>query len=267
MFIMKKIFVIAFMLAASITSLFAQNNAQPADVHAAPVDPVITDIINSYLPWHSVEFNGKLKYEKLPVQPAVKMYMVCDSLLQISVRVPLLGEIGRLNLTRDELLVVNKHNRTYCRESADKLIEIYPGILNDIQSLFLARVVVLGAGQLGYENYEAVAVEEDREGDWMLIPASDSRIRDLSYGYIVGANSRTKAFVGALAGHGSLEIDYAYQNRGEQMTVKFESGKKNFEATLDFSSVKWGGSEMAPLKLDNYSRLSFTDFIRNLKKR
>lgn len=230
------------------------------------IDPVIEDIIRSYLPWQSAEFSGKLRYDKLPLSPAVKMYMVRDSLLQISVRAPLLGEIGRLDLTRDELTVVNKMKRTYCRESAEKLMEIYPGLIGDIQSVFLARVTVLGSGELDHENFEAVSVEEDREGGWMLIPATGNGIVDLNYGFLVGPGSRTRALVAALADKGTLQIAYSYADRGEQMQIEFEGKGRKFEATLDFSSVKWGGSEMPPVRLDNYKRQSIKEFISSIRK-
>ena len=91
--------------------LLALTMAVPAC--AQNFNAVINDIIDSYMPWQSAEFSGKLKTDKLPVSPNVKIYMVRDSLLQISVRAPLLGEVGRLNLTHDEVLVVNKMKKIY----------------------------------------------------------------------------------------------------------------------------------------------------------
>lgn len=244
-------------------------HAQTGRSSVKSIDPVLTDIIRSYRPWHSVEFNGKLRYDKLPVSPSVKMYMVRDSLLQISVRVPLMGEIGRLHLTKKEFTVVNKMKRVYSSEPAENLFEIYPELIAHIQSLFLGRVVLLDSGELSEDNAMFVGVEEDREGGWMLIPAPECAQSRFNYGYLVGSNARTKAFLATLGDKGSLQILYSYKNRGEQMTIGYE-GKgvsKPFEAELDFTSVKWGGNEMSPMRLSTYEKVSIKDFIRMLRNK
>lgn len=244
--------------------LLALTMAMP--VCAQNFNAVINDIIDSYMPWQSAEFSGKLKTDKLPLSPTVKIYMVRDSLLQISVRAPLLGEVGRLNLTRDEVLVVNKMKKIYCREPAEKLFDIYLSFLPDIQSVLLARIVILGSGELGMENSTAVEVDDDGEGNWLVVPQTEPGAIPFNYGYLVGAGSRTKALVATVPGKGSLEIQYTYLNRGMQMQIALDRDKgKNFEAQLDFSSVRWGGSEMVQLKLGNYTKVSVKDFIGSLK--
>ena len=254
---MKGIFITVIMTLMALIPVRAQD----------AIDPVLRDIIDSYLPWNSVEFNGKLKYDKLPVTPTIKMFMVRDSLIQISVRVPIMGEVGRLNLSKDEITVVNKIKRVYCQEPSQKLLDIYPNVIGDLQSLFLARVVVLGKGEMSSDNATFVEIEEDRAGGWMLIPeTSDNQIVPFNYGYIVGSNGRTSAFIAAVAGHGSLEMNYSYRNRGEQIEIDFEGKGKNYKATLDFSTVRWGGSQLPSIKLSNYERVSLKDFVRSFKK-
>lgn len=237
----------------------------PVSARTSP-DPVLEDIVNSYMPWHSAEFNGRLKYDKLPLSPTIKMYMVRDSLLQISVRAPLMGEVGRLNLTKDEITVVNKLKRVYCKEPTQKLLDIYPGVIGDLQSLFLARVVLLGEGEMNRDNAVRFEVEEDREGGWMLIPETGEQVVKFNYGYIVSGNGRTSAFVAAMPGEATLELKYGYRNRGEQIDIEFERKEKKIKAQLDFTSVKWGGSELPALRLGNYQQVSVKDFMRSFKK-
>lgn len=230
-------------------------------------DPVLVDIAESYMPWQSAEFNGKLRCDRLPLSPTVRIYMECDSLVQISLRAPLVGEVGRLELSATRFTAVNKLKRTYCSEETSRLLELYPGLIRDIQNLLLARVVVFGSGPLGHDNLARVEVEEDREGGWMLIPEVKGNALSLKYGYIVGAGGRTRALAAALPGKGDLEVKYDYPGRGETIDIRFDNGrKKPLEATLDFTSVKWGGSKMPPLKLDNYSRMSVKEFMQGLGK-
>lgn len=227
-------------------------------------DPVIDNIVRSYTPWYSAEFSGKLKTEKLPVSPTVKIFMVRDSLLQISLRAPLVGEVGRLNLTPEKLTAVNKMNRTYVEEPAEKLLEVYPGLIGDLQSLLLARVVILGKGELSNSHAEIVEVDEDREGGWLLIPYVEDNKVNFSYGYQIGSNSRTLAMIAGIPDV-RLELTYGYRNRGLQIGIDFEKKGKKSEAELDFSTVRWGGKEIQPLNLINYRRVSVKEFFKSLK--
>lgn len=235
-----------------------------AGVKAQDFTPVLNDIINSYSPWKSAEFSGKVKADALPVSVTVKMFMVNDSLLQVSARVPLMGEVGRLTLTKDRLLVVNKMKKTYCEESPDHFFELYPSFLADLQGLFLGRIVILGDGELDADNVEVVDVQSDGAGSWLVIPQTDSKEVPFTYGYLVGANSRTKALVGAMSGKGTVEVQYSYRDRGEQMDVTIE-GKKKRNVRIEFSSVKWGGTELSPLRTDNYQRMSLKEFLASLR--
>lgn len=168
----------------------------PLYAHAQGFDAVIDNIVESYTPWQSVEFSGRLKCDRLPLSPSVKMYMVRDSLLQISVRAPLLGEVGRLNVTRDEVLVVNKMRRVYCSEPAESLFELWPSMLSDLQSVFLARVAVLGSGELDAKNSAVVDAGDDGEGNWIIVPQTDPGTLPFNYGYLVSPAGRTLAMMG-----------------------------------------------------------------------
>ena len=254
---MNKIKLTIFLLFFTALGAFSQTA-----MYTPGIDPVVENIIRSYIPWKTVEFNGKLKVDKLPVSPTLKMFMVRDSLIQVSVRVPLVGEVARVNMTKDEVLIVNKLNKTYCLEKPEKAFEAYPGLIRDIQSVFLARVVLFGSGELGYDNGTVVDVQEDREGGWMLIPES-AEIPGLKYGYLIGSNSRTKALEALYPGIGEIEILYSYGNGGMSMQIEGKSQGKEFDAAFEFSSVKWGGTEMAPVKLVGYNRLGIKEFIKS----
>lgn len=262
---MKKIIlVLSVILSAFAIESYGADKAKNS-VASAP-DPVIENIIRSYVPWTSAEFNGKLRCDKLPVSPTIKIYMVRDSLLQLSARAPLVGEVGRLTLTRDRLQVVNKLQRTYCSEPASQLFELYPNVLADLQSLLLARVVVLGQGELAGENSEAVEIEQDNGGGWMVIPVVSDQVIPFDYGYLVGSNSRTKAFLGTIPKQGSVQIIYSYANKGMTMEVGVDAKGKKTDLELEFNSVRWGGSEMSPIKLDNYRLVGIKEFISSFKK-
>ncbi len=236
-------------------------------VSAQNFNPVINDILRSYMPWESAEFSGKLKSDLLPLSPTVKIYMEHDSLLQLSLRAPLVGEVGRLSITPQEMICVNKMKRVYCRESSANLMEMYPSLITDLQNILLARVTLLGEGGLSEATAEKFDVDEDGEGHWLLLPQTDPGVVPFNYGYIVGANSRTLVMMATIAGKGSLEVTYSYPGNG--MTMKFDVMKKGkskaVSGALEFNSVKWGGTKMPDIKLGSYDKVSLKDFFANLK--
>lgn len=228
------------------------------------IDPLLEAVIASYIPWESVEFSGKLNYEKLPFSPTIKIYAVKDSLVQISLRAPIMGEVGRLNLTKDELLVVNKLKKTYCSEDPAKLFELYPTAISDIQNILLARAVVLGDGEIGQENSSNALVEQEEGGNILFVPQTDPGIIPFNYGYIISPSGRTLAMLLEIAKKASAEIRYSFKNRGEQIGVSILKGSKTTKFSLDFTSVKWGGNEMQKPKTLGYEKLSVKEFLKNL---
>lgn len=236
--------------------------ANAKDSRGANIDPALDDLIRSYMPWQSAEFSGKLRMDGLGISPTVKMYMVYDSLIQVSVRVPLLGEVGRLELSCSEILIVNKMKHTYCKESTDNLMRSYPTVIQDLQSLFLARVTVLGAGQLGLQNYNIVDLEKPNGDTFRIIPSTDG-VAELSYWYEVGSNGRTQLLNFELQGIANGEVKYSYENRGMDMDILFVQKGKRREIDLDFSTVKWGGSKMSAINLSGYKRQDIKTFINS----
>lgn len=254
---MNRIILVVALVISSLLPLSAQSEMQMIP------NPVIADILESYSPWYSAEFDGKLRQDKLPVSPGIKIYMVRDSLVQISIRVALLGELGMMELTNDNITVINKMKKTYCRETTDNLREMYPSFLSDLQSLLLARITVLGQGELNNTNIEMMQIVQDPKEGWLVLPNEDS-LGALKYGYWVADNARTKALVGSLSDY-SFEVDYTYPDKGMNMRIEFENKSKITEAQLDFSSVKWGGKPLQMPNLSKYKRLDIASFIKSFR--
>lgn len=229
------------------------------------VDP-LQKLISTYSEWENAQFSGKLVSDKLPVSPGIKIYMQRDSLLQLSVRVPLMGEVGRLELTKERLLLINKMNKVYCEEDTEHLNEIDPFFIEEIQSLLLGRVVVPGQGVLNSRNAGAFKVDEMENGGFLLYPDGVSSVIPYDFGYMIGGNSRILAILLSVDKKMSVEMRYGYKNRGEQIEVMFDFKNMKVSAGLNFESVKWGGTPMSPLKTGGYEKVSLKKFFSHLKK-
>jgi len=223
------------------------------------------DIVIAYPEWHNVEFSGKLAADKLPLKPTIKIYMVRDSLIQLSARVPLMGEVARVTMTPRHLEIVNRYKKTYCEENADGMNDLYPSGLSDLQSFLLARAVVLGQGEVHGEVADMADVHRMDNGNIILVPRTEPGLVPFSYGYLLSPSLRTLATLVNIAGKASLELQYTYEDRGMRIDALYDNMKgKSYNVQLDFNTVRWGGREMQPVRTSGYTKLSLKEFIKNL---
>ncbi len=227
---------------------------------------MVTDILARYVPWTKVTFEGKIRSSALPVSPTVKIYAENSAYLQISLRAPFLGELGRVEVRTDSCLLVNKWKKTYCLESMRHINEMYPGVLGDLQSLLLGRIVIPGSGELSLDNLGNVELRSTDNGEWLVLPREQLWGGKIRYGYVANAMGRTAAFYGMMEERPeNLEIRYTYPGNSMDMQVKLHRAKTEVDVTLDYSSIRWGGTPLSPIRLSGYTRMGIYDFVRNIR--
>ncbi len=238
-------------------------------------DPVraaaISTILPGYTDWETAELSGKLKMKKLPVSPTIKMFMKRGEGIAISVRVTLLGEVGRIEVNKDSIIAINKMKRVYCAESIEGVKYDYPGIISDVQSLLLGRVVVLNSGELNVENSGYMDYKElgSAAGPWQLVyPKGRSEIDEFSYEYTVSSQGLTDKLTLKLSTADkdmALNLDYKYPNSGYDLNIAYtqdDAGK--FDAEVDFDAVKWGANPMSAIELGSkYTRVGIKQFLNS----
>lgn len=229
---------------------------------------IVNKILNGYTEWQSASFTGKLRTSmlKLPVSPTVKIYMEKGELIQLSVSAPFIGEVARAEITPSEVLVVNKYKKTYVRESAEAALSRDRGLLDEVQSLLLGRIVILGKGELSMGLLKDVLFERENNGEWIVVPNREGEESALQYGYVVNANGRTQVLYGMMQGRTeTATLTYDYAGGGMTLGLDLQLPKKRIEGQLDFSSVKWGGNRMSSINLDRYQKVTFSEFVTNYK--
>lgn len=238
-------------------------------------DPVqaaaLSAILPAYTQWETAELNGKLHLSKLPVSPTIRVYMKNREEISISVRVALLGEVGRVDVNQDSITAVNKMKRVYCTESIAGVKYDYPDIIGDVQSLLLGRVVVLNAGELRAENSDLLDFKEleSASGSWSLTyPKGRSELDEFGYEYKISPDGLTQMLALALSTADtdmSLNLDYSYPGNGCDLNISFtRDGSKKFSAEVDFDNVKWGANPPSALNLNSrYSKVSIKQFLKS----
>ena len=174
--------------------------------------------------------------------------------------------MGRAEITPSEVLVVNKYKKTYVRESAEAAMSRDRGLLDEVQSLLLGRIVILGKGELSMGLLKDVLFERENNGEWIVVPNREGEESALQYGYVVNSNGRTQVLYGMMQGRTeTATLTYDYSGGGMTLGLDLQLPKKRIEGQLDFSSVKWGGNRMSSINLDRYQKVTFSEFVTNYK--
>ena len=172
-------------LIAVILLFSVSMHAEEKKLDSSSRNEMIDSIVSDWDSWEKLSLSGKFKMEGLPLSPSVKIFMERDSSIIISLRAPFVGEAGRLEVTPDSVLAVNKMKKTYCKESLEGFMAYYPGTLSDLQEILLGRVVLPGFGTLMETDYDNVEIYTDDYSEFSLIPSENALLEGVSYGYLI----------------------------------------------------------------------------------
>lgn len=140
-------------------------------------------IASGYDKWTTASWEGKVRSDILPFTPTMKVFMEHDKLTLISLRVPLLGELGRIEIDCDSILIINKYKKTYWSHSIKDLQAKFPDLLSSSQSLMLGRAVIIGHGELSKKNAKYVRGFGMEDGFSMILPDIPESLSNIIYGY------------------------------------------------------------------------------------
>lgn len=243
----------------------AEANAQtvlpPEDIRQ-----MVDSVTSQWDDWETLSISGKFKMAGLPLSPSVKIYMEKDSSIFISLRAPLMGEVGRAEICDSTLRIVNKMHKVYMEEHLAKAMAYYPGGVGDLQNLLLGRAVIAGYGQLSPGLADIVEVYEEEDGLRTLIAAEEARLDGFNYGYSFSGEGLLLALMVLPVEKPDVAVTlaYTYFEKGYDLEFTYISEKKNYRATLELNTPEPSGGEISPIKLgDRYTKLSFEDFMKS----
>ncbi len=223
------------------------------------------------LPWEDCEtltISGKFKMAGLPLSPTVKIYMERDSVVSISLRAPLMGEVGRAEIDSDSILVVNKMKKTFVKEPLDSLLSKYPVSIGDVQSVLLGRVVLPGYGTLMPDDADKVELYPEDYGEYSLIPAEEYELDLFNYGYLIDHDFMPTVLlvIPTEKPEVMVNVSYEYDEKGYDIIVSYQSPEKIYSGTLQLDNPVDGGNPIEPIKLNNkYRQMKFGEFIKSFK--
>lgn len=225
----------------------------------------VAAVTSGYTPWQTVEISGKLHADVLPLSPTVKIFMENGKRVMVSLRAPLLGEVGRLEADKDSILVVNKMKKTYVKESTAEMQSGFPVSIADLQSLFLARIAVGGTGTLSTHNAELTDFYADNDGGWMIVPSEKVQPNGANYGYLTSADGKLKAFMAVpYGGENTVTVLYEYYGAAVTMLMNIELPKKPLDLEFDLDTPNWNADAFGAIKLNSkYKRMTLKNFMKS----
>ncbi|MDE7414547.1 MAG: DUF4292 domain-containing protein [Muribaculaceae bacterium] len=261
-FLFALITVISFSACASKKAVTTDTATyQPKNTQAAK----IADALGSYTDWKQLRMSGKLHISSVPVTPSLKIYMKKGTDLTISASAIFVGEVFRVELNSDSLFIVNKLKKVYCKESGEKLKEIYPTVCEEIQSLLLGRMVVPCAGTLSEKNIDKVAIEMENDMR-KVIPDLGKMPLDVALTYLIDNSGKIANLSVGNAGKSIFSIDYTWKGNGSvEMLSEFRKNNKTTKIEIDLDSPQWDGGPLSPFKLGSgYKRVGLKDFFKSI---
>lgn len=240
------------------------------NIESANSEEDIEIIWPDYTPWTVVTLQGKLKMKGLPLSPTLKIFMQRDSLIDLSIRAPFIGEVGRLTVTPSYALMINKMNKSYVEiKGRDGTPSLFGNLglgIGDVQDLLLGRFFLPGFDVMAADLDTLVDVYVEHSGVFNIVPKGEAEIDGVKYGFITDGFFKPLMLMVLYGENGEVDVTYNDQLKGYDMQVVYSDAARRFEANLEFQNPEWRGEMPKPMDLKKYTQLTLDEFIRTALK-
>lgn len=240
----------------------------------------VAAISSNYKPWRSAGWTSRLKSDMLPASVTVKTYMIRDSLTLVSLRVPLFGEVARVEIDRNSVIAVNKMKKRYASIDLRNYADIAPGLHSNIQDVLIGRVTIIGDGTLSKTNCHSAAIFQIEPDLWLVSAILNFFEQNVNYGY---ATDKTGRILEMMVTQGkpysadtpegmkseaeridtNVSVEVAYGKSAADAKVSILMGGRTIQASLEGVELQWGISGFDRLNLSRgYTRCPLKDVIR-----
>lgn len=216
-----------------VTAVMARGQeAEPLPLGGLQKKEIVENITTGYNNWDKISVSGKLSSDLLPLSPSVKIYMERGTLVVMSISAPLLGEVARIEMDRDFLLVVNKFANTYTTASMEEIEPMCPGGLDALQNMLLARVNILGKGELTRKLAGDIEIYDQEGTDWLLLPNQNLETAEYVYYYLIEKESCRLSRFMVMAESAEAGCSYTYNVKNTTLDFEALFGNKRLAASL-----------------------------------
>ena len=250
--------------AATSTLPHGQTTTGTTTQEADPFDAVMATLGE----WQTLQTGGNITIQAgSKFSSSVQVKMVRDQAISISLR-PMLGiEVGRLVITADSLLAVDKVHKRYIAEKVSILTAGVPVTVSDVQDIFLGRPFILGKGTLNTELKTEMTAT--REGNTIVLSPTE-QYRGYSYAFTYDKTTRLISLDILPAGSTTAAYQVKYSdvrgtkagNIAHAVNVNANVDKKKLAFSLTYKGIEWNGDVKYDRSLPSgYKRMSAADLF------
>lgn len=176
---------------------------------------------------------------------SMQVRMIRNKAIYISLR-PVLGiEVGKLIITNDSILVIDKLHHQYISEKVSLITNGIPATVNTVQDIFLGRAFIIGEGTFN-KGAEKNVTMRDIDGTYSVEPKK--QYSGFSYAFQFDSENRIKALDVTPSGSNSSTYAVNYSdvettqagNIAGTVNISTEFKGKPFTFNLQYSSLNWG---------------------------
>lgn len=221
----------------------------------------LNKITSHYTQWNIVRLNGKIKVDGLPIKPSTKIYMEKGELIRISLQAPLVGEVARIEIDNNNILIANKLKNVYFKENTEKILTDPSLKISAIQDMLLGRAFLIEKGTLTAKMEKFIDIQSNDNNGWIILPKENSDVG--KYAFNTFSDGKLSAIY-AQSNNTSASAVYDYNNNDTEIEIDFVSNDKQIKAILSYNSPDWNANKIEALKIsDKWKKVSFNDFLKS----
>lgn len=232
-------------------------------------------VVDSYQDWSTYVSSGKINIASTSATIQVRMQK--GKFISISLR-PLFGiEVGRMYLSNDSIIILDKYHKKYVAEGIQAFTSGVPFSISDLQDVFLSRGFILNQGTLSLADKSNVDLADSGD-NWTIAPRQS--VQGYKYKFVMDAANRLQALIlndatGTTQPYSVTYSDYtsvgnsnakAVMARNVQIGLQIGSKPFSFIIQLNPDNAKWNATIDDPRPVnDDYTHLTFAQYLSSLK--
>ena len=226
-------------------------------------------IVSAYPSWTSFATSGRVSIDNGRISSSMQMKIIRNKSITVSIR-PVFGiEVGRMMITPDSVVLVDKMNKIYASEQISSLTNGMPFTIEDFQNLLLNRCFVVGEGTLSDELLSRMNISNLNDGGIRI--SAKQKVAGFGYAFLTDANNNvTRLEAASEADAKPYAVDYSDFKNGiaQSLSIDLTIGSiaTSIAFFLDASRIKWNQDVFEPIQpRNNYRRVALIDYIKNIK--
>ncbi len=246
----------------TITATHSKDDAVVELYNKANADiPILTSkiAVDAKVGGKEVSANGTLRIKK-------------DEVIQISLQVPLLGiEIGRLEVTPDYILVIDRYHKQYVKAPISELTAKAKTNLDfySLQALFMNQIFLPGNKAISEKDMQQFNINDTTSNKTTQLTYSDQK---LGYTFSLQNNGLlSESLIATQNNSYKLKWDYSsfknFDNRNfpHNMTINIIGGKTPVKADINLSRISNDSDwDTHTTVSDSYKQISLEEVVKKI---